>query len=187
VPSAISPDTKYTHYVFFAANPRSGDQKANEFLNKARNIQCRFDDYGKHAYGHVFNVLDADDSKRSYKMIAKTVESFSQRATIVVALMGGDGGIMRAIQVLEPICDISKVVFVALPFGSGNDMAQTLKWGADTSMRYLRDLRTIMKEIVLNTKVTKVNIWETILTLRKKGDVLMVGSDMREKTVFNKQ
>mmetsp|Transcript_953 Transcript_953/g.1485 ORF Transcript_953/g.1485 Transcript_953/m.1485 type:complete len:121 (-) Transcript_953:1231-1593(-) len=120
-------------------------------------------------------------------MIAKTVESFSQRATIVVALMGGDGGIMRAIQVLEPICDIGKVVFVALPFGSGNDMAQTLKWGADTSMRYLRDLRTIMKEIVLNTKVTKVNIWETILTLRKKGDVLMVGSDMREKTVFNKQ
>ena len=37
--------------------------------------------------------------------------------------MGGDGGIMRAIQVLEPLVDINKIVFVALPFGSGNDMA----------------------------------------------------------------
>ena len=105
---------------------------------------------------------------------------------MIVALMGGDGGIMRCIQVLEPLVDIGKVKFVALPFGSGNDMAQTLKWGADTSMKYLRDLRTIMKEIVLNTKVTKVNIWETIMTLRKKGDVLMVGSDLREKSIFDR-
>ena len=52
----------YTHYVFFAANPRSGDQKAADFLNKVRNVQCRFEEFGKHAYGHIFNVLDSDDS-----------------------------------------------------------------------------------------------------------------------------
>ena len=103
-----------------------------------------------------------------------------------MALMGGDGGIMRCIQVLEPLVDIGKINFVALPFGSGNDMAQTLKWGATTSMKYLRDLRSIIKEIVLNTKVTKVNIWETIMTLRKKGDILMVGSDLREKSIFDR-
>ena len=69
LPSRDSVNTRYTHYVFFAANPRSGDQKAAEFLNKARNIQCKFEEYGKLAYGHVFSVLDADDSKRAYKMI----------------------------------------------------------------------------------------------------------------------
>lgn len=37
--------------------------------------------------------------------------------------MGGDGGIMRAIQVLEPLVNIGYIDFVALPFGSGNDMA----------------------------------------------------------------
>ena len=97
MPSRISATTPYTHYVFFAANPRSGDQKAQLFLNKQRNIQCRFENHDKHAYGHVFNVLDADDNKRGYKMIQKTVAEYSDRATIVVALMGGDGGIMRAI------------------------------------------------------------------------------------------
>ena len=177
----------YTHYIFFAANPRSGDQKAAEFLNKSRNVQCKFEEYGKNAYGHIFNVLEPEDRSRSYKMIQKTVESFAERATVVVALMGGDGGIMRLIQVLEPLIDIGKVKFVALPFGSGNDMAQTLKWGATTSMKYLRDIRTIIKEIVLNTKDAKVNIWETILTFRKKGDCLMIGSDQREKSVFGKK
>jgi len=70
----------YTHYIFFAANPRSGDQKAAEFLNKTRNMQCKFEEFGKRAYAHIFNVLDADDSKRSYKMIQKTVESYYGRA-----------------------------------------------------------------------------------------------------------
>ena len=65
-------------------------------------------------------------------------------------------------------------------------MAQTLKWGATTAMKYLKDIRSIIREIVLNTKVTKVNIWETILTLRKRGDVLMIGGDRRESSVFDK-
>ena len=71
----------------------------------------------------MFSVLDADDSQRAYKMIQKTVNSFGSKAEIIVALMGGDGGIMRCIQVLEPLVDIGKLKFVALPFGSGNDMA----------------------------------------------------------------
>ena len=72
MPSRDSVDLAYTHYIFFAANPRSGDQKAADFLNKARNIQCKFDEFSMRAYGHVFNVLDEDDSKRSYKLIQKT-------------------------------------------------------------------------------------------------------------------
>ena len=56
-------------------------------------------------------------------------------------------------------------------------MSQTLKWGATTSEKYLKNIHSIIKEIVLHTKVTKVNIWEVIMTFRSKGDVLMIGSD----------
>jgi len=101
--------------------------------------------------------------------------------------MGGDGGIMRAIQVLEPLVDIGKLIFVALPFGSGNDMAQTLKWGATTAEKYLKDIRSIIREIVLHTKVTQVNIWETIMTFRTRGDCLMIGEDLRERSIFGKE
>ena len=54
-------------------------------------------------------------------------------------------------------------------------------------MKYTKDIRSIIREIVLNTKVTKVNIWETILTFRKKGDCLMIDSNLNEKTIFGKQ
>ncbi len=62
VPSIDSTEQPYTHFIFFAANPRSGDQRAADFLNKQRIIQCKFDEFGKRAYGHVFNVLEKDDS-----------------------------------------------------------------------------------------------------------------------------
>ena len=54
-------------------------------------------------------------------------------------------------------------------------------------MRYLRDIRSIIREIVLGTKETKVNIWETIMTFRKKGDILMIDSNLRENSVFSKE
>ena len=49
---------------------------------------------------------------------------------IIVVLMGGDGGLMRAMSELRPVADLSKIIFVALPFGSGNDLAQETNWGA---------------------------------------------------------
>ena len=54
-------------------------------------------------------------------------------------------------------------------------------------MKYLKDIRSIIREIVLNTKISKVNIWETILKLRKRGDVLMIGSDLKESSIFDKK
>jgi diacylglycerol kinase family enzyme len=38
--------------------------------------------------------------------------------------MGGDGGLMMALQAIQQVVDLQKLVFVSLPFGSGNDMAQ---------------------------------------------------------------
>ena len=116
-------------------------------------------------------MLDQDESKRSYNLIRNTVMSFGKEAQIIIALMGGDGSIMRAIKVLQPLIDLKQIVVAALPFGSGNDMAQCLRWGETTDKHFYRDIKSIVREIVLNCKVTKVNIWEVIMTFNKKGDI----------------
>ena len=66
-------------------------------------------------------------------------------------------------------------------------MAQTLKWGTTSNHKYLKDIRSIIKEIVLNTKLTKVNIWETLMTFRTRGDCLMIGENANESTILTKQ
>ena len=53
-------------------------------------------------------------------------------------------------------------------------MAQCLRWGETTDKHFYRDIKSIVREIVLNCKVTKVNIWEVIMTFNKKGDIQMI-------------
>ena len=58
--------------MFFFANPRSGDQKANFFLKlpKAKKtFEQKFENEGVHIFGHVFNVLVQKERNQAYKLI----------------------------------------------------------------------------------------------------------------------
>ena len=44
----------------------------------------------------------------------------------------------------------------------------------------------IVREIIMNTKVTKVNIWEVIMTFTKKGDIQMINSKFKEESILDK-
>ena len=74
-------------------------------------------------YAHIFSVVDSKAKAQAYKRIKKTFDNFATTAEICIVLMGGDGGLMRAMEDLRPLVDIAKLTFVPLPFGSGNDMA----------------------------------------------------------------
>lgn len=135
-------------------------------------------------FGQIFNVLDKKESAASYELIRNTTMNYSKTAKVIVALMGGDGSIMRAIEILQPQVDIGQIQFVAMPFGSGNDMAQCLKFGETTNLKFYKNIRLIVREIVLNCQPTKVNIWEVIMTFNKKGDIFMIDGSLREKTIL---
>ena len=63
---------KYTHYLFFFANPRSGDQKANYFLKEQRNMKTfnwKFEDHNVYLYAHIFNVIDSKEKGKAYQSI----------------------------------------------------------------------------------------------------------------------
>ena len=52
---------------------------------------------GIKAFCHIFNVLDKEESKKSYNLIRDRSMNYGKNASIIIALMGGDGSIMRAI------------------------------------------------------------------------------------------
>ena len=91
---------KYTHYIFFVANPRSGNQRAADFLSGVRNFQMTYKSRNIRAFCHIFNVLDKQECQKSYNLIRDRTMTYGKEANIIIAMMGGDGSIMRAIEVL---------------------------------------------------------------------------------------
>ena len=72
---------------------------------------------------HIHNVLVTKERNHAYQLIQKTYEKFVDDAEICIVLMTGDGGLMRSMEQLKPLVNISRLTFVPLPFGSGNDLA----------------------------------------------------------------
>ena len=68
-------------------------------------------------------------------MIKKTYKKVENNKGIefMVILMGGDGGLMRALNDLGSMLKIARITFIALPFGTGNDLARTTNWGPHAS------------------------------------------------------
>ena len=140
-----------------------------------------------HIYVHIFNVIHNRDKAHAYKLIKKTYDSFINEAELCIVLMGGDGGLMRAMEDLKPLVDIAKLTFVPLPFGSGNDMAQTLKWGASPHQIHLDNMVEICFQICCNSNKIPVNIWDVTFELKKDGDILRVGADHKPHSVLDKK
>ena len=90
--------------MYFFANPRSGDQAAKRFLapNQERTFNLQFDDYNVSLFGHIFNVTQKREKQKAYQMIKKHFAQHKDnpKVEIIIVLMGGDGGLMRAMQEL---------------------------------------------------------------------------------------
>lgn len=88
---------------------------------------------------------------------------------------------------LRPLVNIAKLTFVPLPFGSGNDLAQTLAWGPTPHQEHLSSLIGICYEICCNSDKTPVNIWDVTLEIRKDGDIKRVGADHKPASIIDKK
>ncbi len=69
---------EYTHYLFFFANPRSGDQAAKRFLKgkqRDRSFNMKFEAHAVDLFGHIFNVTVEQEKKHAYGLIKKTYKA----------------------------------------------------------------------------------------------------------------
>ena len=61
-----------------------------------------FADHSVNLFGHVFNVTAKREKTKCFDLLKKTYKAhrYNKKVEIIVVLMGGDGGLMRAMSEL---------------------------------------------------------------------------------------
>lgn len=73
----------------------------------------------------------------------------TQFKKLIMTVAGGDGTLMfLAKDAIELGCKIDKLTFCILPYGTGNDLAQTLGWGAQPKDIWTQKLKLLASEII---------------------------------------
>ncbi len=175
----------HSFFIFF--NPTSGDRQGRrlekfgvESIILKQSVNG--DESGQAAFElHMHNVLDTHDYERGMEHVKFLCMDADEDRDIVICSAGGDGTFVALVKnMLRYEINLSKLVFTAIPFGTGNDLCQAFKWGRYMSRHTTRHLESFMKEIIL-----RFNLGEVDLLDIWKIDV--IGGDESTISMVNKQ
>ena len=92
---------------------------------------------------------------------------------------------MRALNDLQTFVKVSRITYIALPFGTGNDLARNTNWGPHAHQPHLQKLEEICFEICCNSNSQQVNIWDVHFVIRNDGDIQSI-RDNRATSILDK-
>jgi diacylglycerol kinase family enzyme len=79
--------------------------------------------------------------------------------------------------------DINAFPLAVLPFGTGNDLSNSLGWGNNPRSELFRNIDLLVSELLNNTHEEMLNIWEVEAYYRHNGGVSLVdGGKLRTIT-----
>jgi hypothetical protein len=79
-------------------------------------------------------------------------------------MAGGDGSLITTIMKARDLgVDISKLICVSLPYGTGNDFCNVTNWGTTPNLPFYMDTSALVKEICLNTHEQTFDVWDVLV------------------------
>jgi hypothetical protein len=76
--------------------------------------------------------------------------------------------------------EIDQLPAVALPYGTGNDLARVTKWGGAPSGKDFKDLTSIVKTICEGSTVRDFNVWNIHVKFRDGGGLIEFNSKSKK-------
>jgi Diacylglycerol kinase catalytic domain len=96
---------------------------------------------------------------------------------MILCIAGGDGSLIGILKAASDAgVQIDDLPAVALPYGTGNDLARVSNWGGTPSGSIYRDVPSIVKELCENTEIKDFNVWNVQVRMREDGDIYDVNS-----------
>lgn len=101
-------------------------------------------------------------------------------------MAGGDGSLITMLMKAKDVgIDISKLLCVSLPYGTGNDFCKVTNWGILPEADFYKTLHQTVKEICFNTDEESVDIWDIKVKYREGGDTFQIDSRTRRFSSLN--
>jgi diacylglycerol kinase family enzyme len=108
------------------ANPLSGKGHAKKYISKGYYEHKMKTKSTQEVLFSVFDVTRADQFQKGLDLSKRLQDT----ERVIFVTMGGDGTFMRLVSDLQATgINLDHAQFVVLPFGTGNDLANSLGWG----------------------------------------------------------
>lgn len=111
---------------------------------------------------------------------------------IILCIAGGDGSLIGTLKAAKDHgVDIDQLPAVALPYGTGNDLARVTNWGGTPSGKIYKDVYSIVRELCENAVVKDFNVWNVQVKFKDGGNVFEYNSktkkvEARDKAHFER-
>ena len=137
----------------------------------------------------VFNILDKEEMIQGKKFVKKYLDDFPN-FKIKILIAGGDGTVLGIVEELNKEgIPLPKCIFGAMPFGTGNDLSNSLGFGNECKVGDIKNFQKVLYTYLIGVE-TKIDIWELSLIMdQKKGaifDVIKKGEKLKEDENKNK-
>lgn len=163
-PNIINEDLYTTNEAILFANPRSGSNKAAEYL-KIPNGQIKLSTASNTTYIHIFDLTN-EDSRSQGMLKIKDILSSMDSDFVRVIIAGGDGSLIWTVEMVHSqSIPLEKLAFAILPFGSGNDLAATLGWGRDPPSNQMEPYMFLW----LKAEPYQLDIWRIKIKVHESG------------------
>jgi diacylglycerol kinase family enzyme len=151
-------------HVFIFCNPTSGGNKAAKLLDlpiKKTSFAFEDKDLSLNMQVRIYNLKNDETRLEGFDVLKTFKDS---KSTIRAVAAGGDGTVKWVISELERIGCVLEIPIGVIPFGTGNDMARILGWGATAPSPLIggddmRAFKQIIKDLVMGEPLS-LDVWK---------------------------
>ena len=137
----------------------------------------------------IFNIIDKNDIEKGKNFIKKYLTDFPENK-IKILIAGGDGTVLGIVEDLNKLgINLSRCIFGAMPFGTGNDLSHALGFGNECKVGGIKSFQRVLYTYLIGIP-SKIDIWELGFTVDDKSgiiyDVIKKGEKIKEDSNKNK-